>query len=270
MTHASGLRDTTEHPARELWRYRELLYFLAWRDVMIRYKQASLGAAWAVLQPLLAMLIFTFFFGRIAKFPSDGIPYSLFSYSGLVLWTFFAASLGSSGNSLVSNSSLITKVYFPRLLLPFSSILGGVLDLGVGASFLGALFLWHHVMPSWTLILAPVFVVQLILLALGIGTLLAALNVRFRDVKHAIPFVTQIWMFLTPIIYPVSFLPEQYRPLLALNPVAGIVQGFRAAIFGTVPFDWFLIGTSWAITLLLLFVGTTYFRKTEKAFADIV
>jgi lipopolysaccharide transport system permease protein len=253
----------------EVWRAREILYFLAWRDVKVRYKQAALGIAWAVLQPLFTMITFTFFFGRLAGIPSDGVPYPLFSYSGLVLWTYFAVTLAQVGNSLITNSSLITKIYFPRVLLPGAAAFGGVLDLVVSSVFLIGMMLYYHVSPRWTMLLTPIFVGQTVLLVLGVGMLLAAVNVRYRDVKYTIPFLTQIGLFVTPIIYPVTFLPHRFQGWLALNPMTGVIEGFRACLFGGAV-DWEILACSWIVTLALLLIGTLHFRSTERVFADIV
>ena len=253
----------------EIWRSREILFFLAWRDIKVRYKQAALGVAWAVLQPLFTMVTFTFFFGRLAHIPSGGAPYPLFSFSALLLWTYFAVTLAQVGNSLISNASLITKIYFPRVLLPGAAALGGLLDLLVGSVLLIGMMIYYRVTPQWMLLLTPLFVIQTALLVMGVGMLLAALNVRYRDVKYTIPFLTQIGLFVTPIIYPVSFLPQRYQWLLALNPMAGIIEGFRGCLLGT-PVDWGLVGCSWAATLLLLLLGGLHFRSTERVFADIV
>lgn len=253
----------------EMWRSREILYFLAWRDVKVRYKQAVLGVAWAVLQPLFTMLIFTLFFGRLAGIPSDGIPYPLFSYSALLLWTYFSVTLALVGNSLINNSSLITKIYFPRVLLPAAAAFGGLLDLVVGSVFLLGMLIYYHVTPGWAVLLTPIFVAQTVLLVMGAGMLLAALNVRYRDVKYTIPFLTQIGLFVTPIIYPVTFLPPRFQGWLALNPMAGIVEGFRACLFGG-HVDWYVLGCSWIVTLALLLIGSLHFRSTERVFADIV
>jgi len=253
----------------EIWRAREILYFLAWRDVKVRYKQAALGVAWAVLQPLFTMIIFAFFFGRLARIPSEGVPYPLFSYSALVLWTYFAATLSQVGNSLVSNSSLITKIYFPRVLLPGAAAFGGLLDLLVSSLFLAGMLIYYHVTPRWTFLLTPIFVVQTVLLVLGVGMLLAAVNVRYRDVKYTIPFLTQIGLFVTPIIYPVSFLPHSLQGWLALNPMTGVINGFRACLFGT-HVDATVVACSWTVTLSLLLIGGLHFRSTERVFADIV
>lgn len=254
----------------EVWQSREILYFLAWRDVKVRYKQAALGVAWAVLQPLFTMITFTFFFGRLAGIPSDGVPYPLFSYSGLLLWTYFAVTLSQVGNSLIANSSLITKIYFPRVLLPAAAAFGGLLDLLVGSVFLVVMMFWYHVTPHWVMLLTPIFVAQTVLLVIGVGMLLAALNVRYRDVKYTIPFITQIGLFVTPIIYPVTFLPHRFQGWLALNPMTGVIQGFRACLFGGGAVDWQILAASWAMTLLLLVLGSWHFRSTERVFADIV
>ena len=253
----------------EVWRAREILYFLAWRDVKVRYKQAALGVAWAVLQPLFTMITFTYFFGRLARIPSDGIPYPLFSYSALALWTYFTVTLAQVGNSLVANSSLVTKIYFPRVALPAAAALGGLLDLIVSSVFLIGMMIYYRVTLRWTMLLTPLFVAQTVLLVLGVGMLLAALNVRYRDVKYTIPFLTQLGLFVTPIIYPVSFLPHRIQSWLALNPMTGIVEGFRACLFGA-PIDWTLLACSWILTLLLLLMGALHFRSTERVFADIV
>jgi lipopolysaccharide transport system permease protein len=253
----------------EVWHAREILYFLAWRDVKVRYKQAALGVAWAVLQPLFTMVTFAFFFGRLAGIPSDGVPYPLFSYSALVLWTYFAATLTQVGNSLVANSSLITKIYFPRVLLPAAAAFGGLLDLVVSSAFLIVMLFYYHVTPRWTVLLTPIFVGQTVLLVMGVGMLLAALNVRYRDVKYTIPFLTQIGLFVTPIIYPVTFLPQRFQGWLALNPMTGVIQGFRACLFGG-HVDWDVLGCSWLVTLSLLLIGTLHFRSTERVFADLV
>jgi len=254
----------------EMWRCRETLYFLALRDIKVRYKQAALGVAWAVLQPLFTMITFAFFFGRLAGIPSDGVPYPLFSYSALLLWTYFSITLTQVGNSLVANASLITKIYFPRVLLPAAAAFGGLLDLLVGSVFLVAMMFYYHVTPRWTILLTPLFVAQTVLLVMGAGMLLAALNVRYRDVKYTLPFVTQIGLFVTPIIYPVTFLPHRFQGWLALNPMTGVIEGFRACLFGASHIDWGLIGSSWAVTLFLLVVGGLHFRSTERVFADIV
>ena len=254
----------------EVWRSREILYFLTWRDVKVRYKQAVLGVAWAVLQPLFTMITFAFFFGRLAGIPSDGVPYPLFSYSALLLWTYFSVTLSQVGNSLVANSSLITKIYFPRVLLPAAAAVGGLLDLLVGAVFLVGMMLYYRVTPHWTILLTPVFVAQTALLVMGAGMLLAALNVRYRDVKYTIPFLTQIGLFVTPIIYPVGFLPHRYQAWLALNPMAGVIEGFRWSLTGNGEAPGRLVFISAVAVLAVLLGGIAYFQKMETVIADVV
>jgi lipopolysaccharide transport system permease protein len=267
---ARGLSSVNIEFVSDFWHYRELLYFLAWREVKVRYKQAALGAAWAIIQPLFTMIIFTMFFGRLAGVPSDGIPYPLFSFCALVPWTYFAGTLSLAGNSLVSNANLVTKVYFPRVLLPAATVISGMLDFVIGSVFLVFMMIYYHVKSGWNLLLVPVFVLNMMLLALGISMLLAAINVRYRDVKYALPFIIQIWLFITPIIYPVTFLPAKYQKILALNPMAGIVEGLRACLFSTRQMPWRLVEISWSVTAALLILGALYFRKTERTFADIV
>ena len=254
----------------ELWGYRELFYFLAWRDVKVRYKQAALGAAWAVLQPLLSMIVFSVLFGRLAGIPTDGIPYPLFAYCALLPWTYFSGALSLGGNSLVTNANLLTKVYFPRILLPASSALSGLLDFAIGSVFLVVLMAYYHVQPTFHLLLYPVFIGALWFLALGLSMWLAALNVRYRDIKHAIPFLIQLLLFVTPVIYPTTFVPLRFRPLLALNPLTGIIEGFRSSVFPGPRLDSALIVTSAIVTMAIFVTGLMYFRRTERTFADIV
>jgi lipopolysaccharide transport system permease protein len=253
----------------ELWQYRELLYFLAWRDIKVRYKQASLGAAWAIIQPLFSMIVFTLFFGKLAGVPSDGIPYPLFAYCALVPWTYFSGVLGQAGQSLVSNSNLITKVYFPRMILPASSAISGLLDFAVGSVFLIVLMVYYRVAPHWGLVLAPVFLLHLFLFTTGLSMLTAALNVRYRDVKYALPFVIQLGLFVTPVIYPMTLIPKKFQWIAALNPLSAIVDGFRACVFGRA-LNPALLGVSLGVTLVIFVAGALYFRKTERAFADII
>ena len=256
----------------ELWEYRELLYFLVWRDVKIRYKQTVLGGLWAILQPLLSMLVFTAVFGKLARIPSDGIPYPVFVYCGLLPWTFFANALTGASNSLVGSAHLITKVYFPRLMVPAAATVSGLLDFAVAFPILLALMAWSGVpvASSPTSLLAlPLLVLLAALLALGVGTWLAALNVRYRDVRYAIPFLVQVWMFATPIVYPMSLAPERYRWVIALNPMAGVVEGFRAAVLGRpMPIEALAVGIMAAFVFLV--AGLGYFRHVERTFADVV
>jgi lipopolysaccharide transport system permease protein len=254
---------------KQLWVYRELLFFLIWRDIKIRYKQTLLGSSWAIIQPLFAMLLFTLIFGRLARMPSDGIPYPLFAYAGLLLWTFFANSLTNSGNSLVGSSSLITKVYFPRVIIPGAAVLAGLLDLVIASLLLIPLLLYYRVSPTWNLLLLPLFVLLATLLALGVGMWLAALNVKYRDVRYALPFLVQLWLFASPVIYPTSLVPERWRWVLALNPMTGIIDGFRTSLLGG-KFDALTILTSAALTITILFVSFLVFQRVEDSFADIV
>lgn len=256
--------------AAELWHFRELLYFLAWRDVKVRYKQAAFGAAWAIIQPLFTMLIFTFFFGRMASIPSGGIPYPLFFYTTLVPWTYFAGTLGQAGNSLVSNASLITKIYFPRILLPASAALSSLLDFGVGSSFLVLMMLYYRVTPGWALLLWPLAVLEMLLVTMGVSMLLAALNVRYRDVKHVIPFVIQLGLFVSPVLYPVTYLAPRWRLLLALNPLTAVMEGFRMCLFPSHQTDWNLMAASLTTSVVFFVVGALYFKKAERTFADII
>jgi lipopolysaccharide transport system permease protein len=257
---------------REIWKYRELLFFLAWRDVKIRYRQTALGAAWAVIQPLFTMLVFTLLFGsgKITKIPSEGIPYPIFAYSALLLWTYFAVTLGGATSSLIGNSDLIRKVYFPRAALPASAILANLLDLLIAAVFLLLMMGYYRVRPSWGLLFVPLLILELVIFAFGGGLILAALNVKYRDIKHALPFVMQLWMFLTPIIYPISAIPQRFRTLMALNPLAGIVETMRACVFPSRHVDWHLLGVSLAVTLVVSLIGITYFRRAERGFGDII
>jgi len=255
---------------QEFWHYRELFYFLVWRNVKIRYKQTVLGASWAVIQPFCTMIVFTLFFGRLAKMPSDGIPYPVFSYSALLPWTYFSGALTAAGNSLVGNSNLITKVYFPRATIPTSAALSGLVDFGIASIVLLGMMAYYRIPLSWGFLLWPVLLVPLVLLALGVGMMLAALNVRYRDIKYTIPFMVQLWLFLTPIIYPTSIIPERFRALSAFNPLSGIIEAFRSSFLPTRHVDWHMLGISVAVVLVVFVLGATYFRKVEKTFADII
>jgi lipopolysaccharide transport system permease protein len=255
---------------KEILQYRELLFFLVWRDIKVRYKQTVLGAVWAIIQPFFLMVVFTLFFGRLAKMPSDGIPYPIFSYAALVPWIYFSTSLSMSGSSLVSNTNLIQKVYFPRIALPASSVLTGVIDFAIASTMLIGMMFYYGVSPSWELLLWPVLILPLMMLALGVGMILGALNVRYRDVKYAIPFLVQLWLFVTPIIYPTSIVPEKLRFLLALNPLTGLIEAFRSALLPHRSIDWQLFSISMAVTIVLLVLGTLYFYRTERQFADVI
>ncbi len=254
---------------RDLWAYRELLYFLVWRDVKVRYKQTFLGVAWAVIQPLFTMLVFTLFFGKLAGMPSEGIPYPIFAYAGLLPWTFFANAISSSGNSIVGSQNLITKVYFPRMIIPGAAVAAGLVDFAIAFVLLIGLMVWYQVMPTWSILMLPVLTFLTCLLATGVGMWMSALNVKYRDVCYALPFMMQLWMFLSPIIYPPTIVPGRWRWALALNPLTGIIDGYRAALFGR-SFDWTALTISALVTLAFLTYAAYYFRRMEKTFADII
>ena len=253
----------------ELWEYRELLYFLVWRDIKVRYKQTALGALWAVLQPVMTMLVFSIFFGRLAKVPSDGIPYPVFVYTALLPWQLFAFALTESANSLVGSQNLIKKVYFPRLVVPISSVLAGVVDFAISFVVLLGLMAYYGIRPTGAVLVLPLFVIFAVAAALSVGLWLSALNVQFRDVRYTIPFLTQFWMFATPVAYPSSLVPEHWRPLLGLNPMAGVVSGFRWALLGQRNAPGPLLWVSIAAVVLLLIGGLMYFRRMESTFADV-
>ncbi len=254
----------------DLWEYRELLYFLVWRDVKVRYKQTVLGAAWAILQPLMTMVVFSIFFGRFAKMPSDGIPYPVFAFAALLPWQLFAYALSESSNSLVSNQNLITKVYFPRLVIPISAVLAGLVDFAIAFGVLLILMWYYGIVPTAAIALLPLFVLLAVATALAVGLWLSSLNVKYRDVRYTIPFLTQIWMFATPVAYPSTLVPEPWRTLLGLNPMAGVVEGFRWALLGKAQSPGPLLAVSVAAVLVLLIGGLIYFRRTESTFADVV
>lgn len=254
---------------REFWQYRELLYFLVWRDVKIRYKQTFLGVAWAILQPVLATVIFTVFFGRIAGIPSDNLPYPLFAFAGFLPWTFFSNAVTASGNSLVGSSHLITKVYFPRLVIPVAAVCAGIVDFLIAFAILVLMMFWYQTGFSIQIFMLLPLMFLTLTLAVGVGIFMSALNVKYRDIRFALPFLMQIWMFVTPIIYPTSLVPEKWRLLLAINPLVGVIEGFRAALFGG-KFDWKLIIISFLISILILAISVVIFRRMEKEFADII
>jgi lipopolysaccharide transport system permease protein len=253
----------------DLWQYRDLLYILMTRDIKVRYKQTLLGALWAIIQPLFTMLIFTLFFGRLAGMPSDNIPYPLFAYAGLLPWTFFSNAVNSSGNSLVGSSNLITKVYFPRMVIPIASVGSGLLDFVIAFGLLIVLMFYYNVSLSINILMLPVLIVLTGILAIGIGMWTSALNVKYRDIRHALPFLIQLGMFATPIIYPASIVPEKWRWLLFLNPLAGLIEAYRAAFFGR-PFDWLALGISAIVTFAILLYAAFIFKRMEKSFADII
>ena len=255
---------------KDLWAYRELLYFLTWRDIKVRYKQTVLGATWAIIQPFFTMVVFSLFFGRLAKVPSDGIPYPLFAFAALVPWTFFSNGLSQSSNSLVGSANLITKVYFPRLIIPVSSILSGFIDFAIAFAVFILMVLYYGICPTISIILLPFLLLLGFTTALGVGLWLSALNVKFRDVRYVIPFLTQFWLFATPIAYPSSLLSEPWRTIYGINPMAGVVEGFRWAILGTDTAPGSMIFVSALVSLALLISGVFYFKRVEKSFADII
>ena len=255
---------------KELWEYRELLYFLIWRDIKVRYKQTVLGAAWAIIQPLFTMIVFSIFFGRLAKIPSDGLPYPIFAYCALLPWQLFAHALTESGNSLVASQNLITKVYFPRLVIPISAVLAGLVDFVIAFVVLLGMMFYYGIVPTAATLTLPLFILLAIATALAVGLWLSALNVQYRDVRYTIPFLTQFWLFSTPIAYPSSLVPEQWRPLYGLNPMAGVVEGFRWALLGTANPPGPMLAVSVAVVVALLVGGLYYFRRMEKTFADVV
>jgi len=254
---------------KDIWAYRELLFFLTWRDVKVRYKQTALGAAWAILQPLFMMLIFTIFFGRLAGVGSSGIPYPLFALAGLVPWTFFSNAITASGNSLVGSSHLITKVYFPRLIVPAAAMLAGLVDFLLAFLLLCLLMVYYRVALTVQVLFLPVLVLLTALFSLGVGTWMSALNVKYRDVRFALPFLIQLWLFVSSVILPSSSIPPKWRWLLLLNPMSGIIEGYRAALFG-LPFDWPALSIAAVLTLLVLLYAIYAFARVERSFADII
>jgi lipopolysaccharide transport system permease protein len=255
----------------ELWQYRELLYFLTWRDIKVRYKQTALGAAWAIIQPVFTMLVFSLFFGRLARVPSDGIPYPIFSYAALVPWTFFANGLSHSSDSLVGNANMIKKVYFPRLVVPISSVISGIVDFLLAFVVLLALMASYRIYPTVNIFWLPLLLLLGLITSLGVGLWLSAMNVQYRDVRYVVPFLIQFWLFCTPIAYPSSLLSEPWRTLYALNPMVGVVEGFRWALLGTsTATSGLLMGVSAVMAVGLLVGGALYFRRMEKSFADVV
>jgi len=256
---------------KDLWEYRELLYFLVWRDIKVRYKQTALGATWAIIQPFFTMVVFSIFFGHLAKVPSDNIPYPLFSFAALVPWTFFANGLSQSSNSLVGSGTLITKVYFPRLIIPLASVFSGIVDFVLAFIVLLGMMVYYGVMPTTINVLwLPLFLLLALTTALGVGLWLSALNVEYRDVRYIVPFITQFWMLATPIGYPSSLLQQPWRTLYGLNPMVGVAEGFRWALLGTNTAPGPIIAVSSAAAVLILVTGAFYFRRMEKTFADLV
>lgn len=255
---------------RELWKFRELMYFLAWRDVKVKYKQAVIGIVWAIFQPLIAMIVFSFIFGRFAKMPSDGAPYPIFVYIGLLPWNYFSAVLGQSTTSVVAGSGLVSKIYFPRLIMPASKSVAALLDLFIASVILGFLMLWYGVVPGFGILLVPVLIMITMMNAIGFGMWFSALNVKYRDVQHAIPFLIQVWMFATPVIYPKSLVGDKYGWILMLNPMGGVIESFRPAVLGSGAIPWGSLGISTLVGSLVFVTGLYYFRSVERYFADVI
>ena len=255
---------------RSLWEYRELLYFLTWRDIKVRYKQTALGAAWAILHPLATMLIFSLFFGRLVKVPSDGIPYPLFAFAALVPWTFFSNGLNQSSNSLIASANLLKKVYFPRLAIPIATVLAGVVDFILAFLVLLLLIVYYRMTPTINIVWTPLFLALAFITSLGVGLWMSALNVKYRDVRYVIPFLIQIWLFATPVAYPSSLLSQPWRTIYGLNPMVGVVEGFRWALLGTNTAPGLMVLASAAAAFLILITGALYFRYMERTFADVV
>jgi lipopolysaccharide transport system permease protein len=254
----------------ELWEYRELLYFLIWRDIKVRYKQTVLGIVWAIIQPLMTMVIFTAIFGNLAKIPSDGLPYPIFTYTALLPWTYFAQAISRSGASLVSSANLIKKVYFPRLIVPLSAAVGPLVDFAIAFVILGGMMAWFGIVPTWRVLALPLFILMALVTALAVGLFLSALNVKYRDVGHVIPFLVQFWMYASPVVYPTSLVPERWRLLYSLNPMTGVIEGFRWALLGKESLDFGVIAASAVVVLALLFGGIVYFKQMEQTFSDVV
>jgi lipopolysaccharide transport system permease protein len=255
---------------REIWQYRELLYFFSWRDIKVRYKQTTIGIAWAVFQPLITMVIFSVFFGQLANIPSDGVPYPIFVFIGLLFWQFFSGALSDTSNSLISNQAIITKVYFPRLILPVSTVIVKMVDFLIASVILVGLMIYYQFTPNlWGILLLPILLLITFMASVGFGLFLASINVKYRDVRYVLPFFIQILMYLTPVIYPASIVGK-YSWILALNPMTGVIQSARAALLGTTPINWLLVLISFVATLVIMLLGIYTFKKTERYFADII
>jgi lipopolysaccharide transport system permease protein len=255
---------------KSVWQYRELLYFLVWRDVMVRYKQTAIGVAWAILQPLITMVIFTVIFGNLAKIPSEGIPYPVFAFAALLPWSYFSQALTRNSSSVVSSSNLVTKVYFPRLLIPIAASVAPIVDLFFSFLVLLVLMAWYQITPTWGLLALPFFLGLCVMTALAVGLWSSALNVRYRDVGHVIPFLIQVWMYASPVVYPASMVPEKWRLLYSLNPMVGVIEGFRWALLGKESPDFLIMAVSLVVVLITLIGGVIYFKKSEETFADVI
>jgi lipopolysaccharide transport system permease protein len=270
VTYIRPVRGWLDVDFRELWEYRELLYFLVWRDIKVRYKQTIIGAGWAIAQPLLTMLAFTLFFGRLAKIPSDGLPYPIFYYAALVPWMYFANAVNGATNSIVEHRGVITKVYFPRLFLPLAAVISGLLDFGIAFTLLIGMTVFYGIVPSPPVLLLPLFVLFAIVTAFAVSLWLSALNARYRDVRYAVPFLIQFWMFASPVAYPASLVPEQWRTAYALNPVAGVIEGFRWGLTGHGAPRGLMLTISGASVLLILLATLIYFQRTDATLSDVV
>ena len=255
---------------QELRHYRDLFYFLVLREIQIRYKQSVLGGLWAILQPFAAMVVFSLFFGRLAKVPSDGVPYPIFSYAALVPWGYFSNALTNASNSLVANQAFVSKVYFPRLAIPAAPIIARLLDFVIALVVLFGMMAYYRMAPTALILLFPVLTLMMMFVAAGFGFWLAAVNVQYRDFGYIVPFVIQLWMFVSPIVYPMSMIPQKYRLLYSLNPLAGVIEGFRSALLGTIAFPWGMLGISAVVSTVLLVGGLAYFRHVERTFADVI
>jgi lipopolysaccharide transport system permease protein len=255
----------------EVWEYRELLFFLTWRDIKVRYKQTALGAAWAVIQPFTSMIIFSVIFGRLAGVPSEyGVPYPIFVYSGLLPWTYFAACLSQSSLSVTGGGALVTKVYFPRLILPLASVAVPLIDFVIAFTVLIGMFLYYGIVPDWHAVFIPIFLLMALVTAFGVGLWLSALNVRYRDIPYVIPFLTQLWLYASPVIYPVTLIPDRWRWLLALNPMSGVIDGFRWAVLGQGSPRYLVLAVSAVMGVLIMSSGLVYFKHVERRFADVM
>jgi lipopolysaccharide transport system permease protein len=263
-------RGWTKINLRELWDYRDLLFFLTWRDINVRYKQTVLGAAWAIIQPFLSMIVFSFFFGKLAQIPSEGVPYPIFSFAALLPWQYFSTAMANSANSLVNSSNLLSKVYFPRLLIPLSGVLLPLVDLAIAFIMMIAMMFYFGVIPTWNFVWLPVFVLLAVITSLGIGLWLAALNVHYRDVRYIVPFLVQFGLFISPVVYSSSLLPEKWRMWYGLNPMAGVIEGFRWSLLGQYTLPRSLVAVSALVAIFLIVSGLAYFGRVEKSFADVV
>ena len=262
---------TERHYWKDLWRYRELFYFLAWRDILVRYKQTTIGIAWALIRPVLTIVVFLFVFGKLAKLPSDGVPYPILVFAALLPWQFFSNAFAEAGNSLISNANMISKVYFPRLVVPASAVIVGLVDFLISGVLLAGLMLWYGVAPDWRIVTLPLFLAVAVVAAMGAGLWIAALNVQYRDFRYIIPFVVQFGLYISPVGFSSAIVPEQWRLLYSLNPMVGVIDGFRWAILGGEnQLYWPGIWLSLVLALLSAITGILYFRKMEKSFADVI